>query len=341
MSSAPWMFSAIIQEYDEFLLDKYYERDLISDFAQALEGSSADYIDIATYMSERLESIIENLTYLEDEYPDFRSKRTGYSFAELRELYEQLRDVQYAKYYGNIRAGNLAKDPEMVIKGYQTRVKDLTETMGVDQTVADNYKNEITTFYDPYKEAGLYNQANQVQNNVDASNNRDQDVLYDVEEYINTYDNIILSYTEHASAATDAQHTIEHYNSIIEDFSNDTVSQSEKDRLLEKNQAIFEDILDCSARYSALANQTINEVYYEKIQRRPPVPDPSRGNGGPAHALDCSFRGSAGVWCPADCRASAEAPEKCGGQIPGGAGPCRRKAPTGCFGEKQDAAVDL
>lgn len=261
----PRMFSAIIQEYDEFLLDKYYERDLISDFAQALEGSSADYIDIATYMSERLESIIENLTYLEDEYPDFRSKRTGYSFAELRELYEQLRDVQYAKYYGNIRAGNLAKDPEMVIKGYQTRVKDLTETMGVDQTVADNYKNEITTFYDPYKEAGLYNQANQVQNNVDASNNRDQDVLYDVEEYINTYDNIILSYTEHASAATDAQHTIEHYNSIIEDFSNDTVSQSEKDRLLEKNQAIFEDILDCSARYSALANQTINEVYYEKI----------------------------------------------------------------------------
>lgn len=261
----PRMFSAIIQEYDEFLLDKYYERELISDFAQALEGSSADYIDIATYMSERLESIIENLTYLEEEYPDFRSKRTGYSFAELRELYEQLRDVQYAKYYGNIRAGNLAKDPEMVIKGYQTRVKDLTETMGVDQTVADNYKNEITTFYDPYKEAGLYNQANQVQNNVDASNNRDQDVLYDVEEYINTYDNIILSYTEHASAATDAQHTIEHYNSIIEDFSNDTVSQSEKDRLLEKNQAIFEDILDCSARYSALANQTINEVYYEKI----------------------------------------------------------------------------
>ena len=28
------MFSAIIREYDEFLLDKYYERELVSDFAQ-------------------------------------------------------------------------------------------------------------------------------------------------------------------------------------------------------------------------------------------------------------------------------------------------------------------
>ena len=58
---------------------------------------------------------------LADQYPEFRSKSTGYSFSELRELYEQVRDVQYAKYYGNVRAGNLAKDPEMVIKGYQTR----------------------------------------------------------------------------------------------------------------------------------------------------------------------------------------------------------------------------
>ena len=259
------MFSAIIREYDEFLLDKYYERELVSDFAQAVEDSSADYMDIATYMSDRLDSAIEYLGSLADQYPEFRSKSTGYSFSELRELYEQVRDVQYAKYYGNVRAGNLAKDPEMVIKGYQTRVKDLTEAMGVDKAVAENYKNEITTFYDPYKEAGLYNQANQVQTNVDASNNRDQDVLYDVEEYINTYDNIILSYAQRASSATDAQHTIEYYNGIIQDFSNDTVSQGEKDRLLEKNQAIFSDIRECSSRYSKLANQTINELYYGKV----------------------------------------------------------------------------
>ena len=90
-------------------------------------------------------------------------------------------------------------------------------------------------------------------------------MLYDVEEYINTYDNIILSYAQRASSATDAQHTIEYYNGIIQDFSNDTVSQGEKDRLLEKNQAIFSDIRECSSRYSKLANQTINELYYGKV----------------------------------------------------------------------------
>ena len=259
------MFSAIIREYDEYLLDKYYERELIQDFAKSVEESSADYMDIATYMGDSLDSIIEYLGALADQNPDFRSKLTGYSFAELKELYEHVRDIQYAKYYGNVRAGNLAKDPQMVIKSYQTRVKDLTESMTVDQTVADNYKNEITTFYTPYKQAGLYTQANQVQTNVNASNNRDQDVLYDVEDYINTYDNIVLSYTQRASAATDARHTIEYYNTIISAYQNDQVSQLVKDRLEEKNQEIFSDILDCSSRYSTIANQTINELYHNKL----------------------------------------------------------------------------
>lgn len=259
------MFSAIIREYDEYLLDKYYERKLVQDFAKSVEASSADYMDIATYMGDSLDSIIEYLGTLADQNPNFRSKRTGYSFAELKELYEHVRDIQYAKYYGNVRAGNLAKDPQMVIKSYQTRVKDLTEAMTVDQTVADNYKNEITTFYTPYKQAGLYTQANQVQTNVNASNNRDQDVLYDVEDYINTYDNIVLSYTQRACAATDARHTIEYYNAIISAYQNDQVSELVKDRLEEKNQEIFSDILDCSSQYSTIANQTINELYYNML----------------------------------------------------------------------------
>lgn len=261
------IFSAIIKEYDDFLLDKYYNRRMIPDFAKTVDGSSADYIEISNSMSENLDSIITYLGTLSEDFPDYRSRRTGYSFAEIRELYEHIRDVQYAKYYGNIRAGNLAKDSEMVIKSYQTKVQDLTETMTVEQTVAGNYQNEISTYYDSYKAAGLYNQATQVQENVDASNNRDQDVLeeYDIEEHKNTYDNIVLSYTEHATAATDAQHTINYYNAIIDAYTNDTVPAEIKARLLEKNEKIFSEILECSAEYSNIANLTINELFNTEI----------------------------------------------------------------------------
>ncbi|HIT84611.1 MAG TPA: EAL domain-containing protein [Candidatus Ornithomonoglobus intestinigallinarum] len=175
--------------------------------------------------------------------------------------------MQYAKYYGNIRAGNLAKDREMVIKSYQTKVRDLTETMTVDNSIAENYKNEISSFYDSYKEAGLYNQASRVQSDVNASNNRDEDVLedYDVEEHINTYDNIVLSYADRASAASDARHTIDYYNKIIDSYTNDKVAAETKERLAEKNEEIFKEIAQYSEKYCTVANQTINEMFYTEI----------------------------------------------------------------------------
>ena len=261
------MFSAVIKEYDELLLDKYHNRKMIPDFAKSVSGSSADYIEISNSMSENLDSIISYLTTLSEDFPEYRSKRTGYSFAELTELYEHIRDVQYAKYYGNIRAGNLAKDREMVIKSYQTKVRDLTETMTVDNSIAENYKNEISSFYDSYKEAGLYNQASRVQSDVNASNNRDEDVLedYDVEEHINTYDNIVLSYADRASAASDARHTIDYYNKIIDSYTNDKVAAETKERLTEKNEEIFKEIAQYSEKYCTVANQTINEMFYTEI----------------------------------------------------------------------------
>ena len=263
----PKMFNAIIKEYDDFLLNKYYNRKTISDFAKIVDNASADYIDISDIMAEEIDNTIDYLDGLAESYPEFRSKNTGYSFSEISALYQNIRNIQHAKYYGNVRAGNLAKDSEMVIKSYQTKVKELTETQTVNSIVSENYKTSITTFYDPYKAAGLYHQAEKVQSETDSSNNRDQDVLshYDIEEHINTYDNIILSYVDYATKTTDAQHTIEHYNSIIDDFSNDTVDKATKERLLLENTKIFSEILVLSGKYAAIANASTRELFDTKV----------------------------------------------------------------------------
>ena len=263
----PRMFSAIIKEYDDYLLKKYYNRKTIADFAKIVKDSSADYIDISDTMAEEIDDIVEYIDGLAQAYPDYRSKNTGYSFAEISALYQNIRNIQHAKYYGNVRAGNLAKDAEMVVKSYQTKVKELTETQTVNSLVADNYKTSITTFYDPYKAAGLYHQAEKVQTQTDSSNNRDQDVLYDfdIEEHKNTYDNIILNYVDFASKTTDAQHTIEHYNSIINAFSNDTVDEATKKRLLKENEEIMAEILALSDNYAKIANSSTRELYDVKV----------------------------------------------------------------------------
>lgn len=263
----PRMFSNIIKAYDEFLLSKYYNKKSVEDFSKIVKNSNADYIVIADSMSNSIDSIISTLDELSGYYPNYRSQTTGYTFAELSNMYQNLREIQYAKYYGNIRAGNLAKDKEMVIKSYQTKVKELEEDWEVNNKIAENYKTEIKTFYDSYKLAGLYNQAEKVQQNVDSTNNKDQDVLRDKElqEYTNTYDEIILNYVERAIASTDASHSIDYYKTIIDSYMNDNVPQNVKDDLIAKNQLLMEEIETLSKNYGKIANNTINELYSEII----------------------------------------------------------------------------
>ena len=263
----PKMFSSIIREYDEYLLANYYNKRTIHDFAKVVSGSNAEYIVIADEMNNSMEDIISYLDEMAGYYPDFRSTTTGYTFSDLSLLYQNLRDVQYAKYYGNVRAGNLAKDREMVIKSYQKKVKDLQETADVDYAISENYKSEIVSFYDSYKRAGLYSQADQVQSNMDSTNNRDRTVLEDadLEEYQNTYDDIILNYTEHAANMTDATHTIGYYNTIIADYTADAVPAETKENLLQKNEAILSEIAVLSQQYSQVANQTLDELYHSMV----------------------------------------------------------------------------
>ncbi len=261
------MFSAVVNEYDEFLLDKYYNKKTIVDFTKTVKDTSADYIEIANVMSSNLESIIAYMNDMAATDPDYRSKRTGYSFQDLANIYQNLYDIQYAKYYGNIRAGNLAKDKETVIKSYQAKVKELQEDWEVNDGVANAYKNEIVTFYNSYKAAGLYNQANNMQTNLDNTNNRDQDVLDDslTRNFVNTYDDIVVSYTDYATNASDNIRTIDYYNTIINSYTNDMVSKTTKDRLLKLNEGVFEEIAEISAEYCEIANETIDEYLDAKV----------------------------------------------------------------------------
>ncbi|MBQ7901385.1 MAG: EAL domain-containing protein [Clostridia bacterium] len=261
------MFASIVKEYDEFLMDKYYNRKTIVDFTKSLKDTTADYIDIANVMSTNLESIIEYMDEMASAHPDYRSKRTGHSFEDISNMYRNLRDIQYAKYYGNVRAGNLAKDRETVIKSYQAKVKELNEQWEVNNGIAVSYETEIGQFYESYKKSGLYSQANRMQSNLNNTNNRDEDVLDDslTRDFINTYDETVLNYSKYATDAASNKNTINYYNTIINSFANDAVPQATKDRLIATNVEVLEEISALSAKYSVIANETVDEFLDSKV----------------------------------------------------------------------------
>ena len=86
-----------------------------------------------------------------------------------------------------------------------------------------------------------------------------------MEENKNTYDNIVLSYAERASAATDSLHTINYYNTIINDYTYDSVPQETKARLIAENEEIFAEIRELSTQYCEIANLAIDELFYTEV----------------------------------------------------------------------------
>lgn len=265
----PRMFDGIIKAYDEFVISKYYNKEHIADFMKELDDIEVDYLESSDIILGRINDIIEYLDSMANGHPDFRSTRTGYTFADLSSLYQQLRDQQHAKYHGNIRAGHLALDNELTVKNYTAKVHDLMIDHEIYDGVAANYQNQIETFYDSYKAAGLYKQASTVQVSTNSSNNRDQGVFrdyeHDFDQLVNTYDRIVTSYTDNASEAARTEWDIDNYNRIISDFANDTVSASTKERLVAVNDVILSDLAILSNVYSKLANEAIDEFFSDKV----------------------------------------------------------------------------
>lgn len=265
----PRMFDGIIAAYDEFVINKYYNKEHVADFMQAIQSVEMDYQETSDIMYDRITDIVEDMDEMYSWFPEYRSVRTGYTFGDLSSLYQNLRETHQAKYAGNVRAGNLTKDSELLIKNYTAIITDLEKEIAISEGVAENYKEEIGTFYESYKDAGLYNQADRVQSDVSNTNNQDQEIFRDYEQdfdkLANTYDKIVTNYTTNATGAAYAVRDVEYYNAIIDSYVNDTIPQETKDKLLADNETILAEMAELSSQYSKLANEVIDEFYSDKV----------------------------------------------------------------------------
>lgn len=265
----PKVFDSIIKAYDAFVINKYYNTLHIPDFMKTVDTMEMDYLACSDFIGSWIGSITEDLDEMYNWFPEYRSVRTGYTFGDLAELYRSMENIQYAKYAGNVRAGNLTKDSELLIKNYAGEIRALETQIAEASKVAENYKEEVEHFYDGYKEAGLYSQANRVQSDNNGSNNRNQNIFEhyetDFSQLVNTYDKIVLNYTENSFVAANAKRDVEYYQSIIQAYSNDTVDEETKAKLLASNEAILKEIAVLSAQYSELANEVVAEFYSDRV----------------------------------------------------------------------------
>lgn len=259
------MFDRIVSAYDNWYVSQYYNKEKISDFLGVIDYKNMEYMDLCEVIQNNLDIITDYLDSMAGGDEEFRSLKTGYSFSELSQMYQNLKDIDYGKYYANVRVGLLSRDKEMLIKSYENKIRQLATERDVNYEKSQMYKREVTSFYDAYKASSLYAQAAGTQAKIGATNEKDE-MIYDfnLEKVINTYDDIVLNYTNTGTTSTNMGRQTDFYQQVIDEYKNDSVPPETKEELLKVNESILQELAEKVKDYAVVANQTL-EDYYDKI----------------------------------------------------------------------------
>lgn len=257
---------ALLKRYDEQFSKEYLQMNRVPDFMTVVDVQSMDYLEKCDYIESQISAIIEQMDGMVEENSDFTSLSTGLSFAAIRSFYDNLLTNQYQRLYADVRNQLLVRNKELLIQSYQNQIDNMRLQYQNSQDESDQAHEMVLLFYEQYKKNNLYYQARSTQLNGEGENDNKSLVYdYDLSLMINTYDDMLLRYVNSGVEAAYLVHEIDYYTDLITDLQNDTMTEEEKAPWFELADSLLEEIEQISAKYSALANQTLSDYYGTKI----------------------------------------------------------------------------
>ncbi|MCI8597022.1 MAG: diguanylate cyclase [Lachnospiraceae bacterium] len=100
-----------------------------------------DYIEMVELLDDAIVRALEQLSYKTSE--DFRSSETGYTFADLRQEFSLLKNIDLPNAYAYVLGNRVTKDQDVLISKYENRIKNATlkndasssESEGIDEII--------------------------------------------------------------------------------------------------------------------------------------------------------------------------------------------------------------
>ncbi len=253
------VMNKLLESYDEYVRETHTNATKVADIFTGIDYSKYDYMEICDLYSQQLTSIIDLMSSLNEQAPEYRSPKTGLTFGNLLYYFNSLYTMEYTKLYSYVREGRLSKNPELIIKSYEYKIEELNLIKAKQQEEAAVSYNLMNEFYKQYKEGKVADTSN---SSVGASQ-ADTTSGYILEEtdkskLETTYDTIITNYVDSGAAASSAETSIQYYRMLIDSFTNDTVSQEIKDLYVKKAEAIIFSLDKQMRSYIDMANETLN-----------------------------------------------------------------------------------
>ena len=148
------VLNQILQEYASYYGKSHVNTSLAANPVSDITTKGYDYLEMAEVMDDTLTSITDHLADKVQWNGEFRSSRTGYSFQDLKDEFELIRDVEVRQLFSEILAGKITRDRDLLLEKYENRNNNLTISNSAASFEIDRIKGIIGAYEDAMGEFG-------------------------------------------------------------------------------------------------------------------------------------------------------------------------------------------
>lgn len=241
------MLDSIVENYYSFYSEKYVDQLILPNNASNIKANDYDYIESVEILQQTVKDIDNYLMQKRASYPDFRASATGYSFADLENIYSYILNNKVPHLYASILQYRYTKDNDLLLKKQQSIIDNIDIEIQNSQEKADKLKALIENYSDK----------NIKTQRTDTGENGESDVIMDVNGYNSgidvetTYDDLIQEYVKINQTIKNYQIEREHAEYIKSVFADNKQNRVLND---EVEQEIDELIDMLNSEYSIVQN---------------------------------------------------------------------------------------
>lgn len=150
------MLDAIIQSYCTYYTEKYVEQKLSLNPSSGLLDNGYDYYECIRILENDTNEMQDYLLSKREHYPNFRSSRTGYTYADLCDIYSDFKKYTIPALYAYVLNGPQVRDGTVL----QEYLANTIETAKQNEQITTEQRDSLWSLTDQY----VYKNADLLQN---------------------------------------------------------------------------------------------------------------------------------------------------------------------------------
>ena len=250
------MLNAVIESYYRYYSEKYVDQLILPNNASNISSNDYDYIESAEIIEQTVKDIDNYLMQKRASYPDFRASATGYSFADLENIYNHIINTNVPNLYAGILQSKNTKNNDLLLK----KQRNYIDALEIDILNNTQKAESLKALIDNYTEKQISDDGATTQNA--ATDESGQPIIMDVDGYdrglnvTTTYDDLIQEYVRINQAIQNAEIDKQHAQYIVSVFENNTRNQV----LSDETEAEIESLVDMLNREYLVVQATAREL---------------------------------------------------------------------------------